>query len=432
MKEQINIALLGLGTVGSGVYQILNQHRENFKLKVGSDLRLKWVLEKDQQRLANAGVSQDQIASDFSVIVSDPEVDIVVELFGGLEPAKKFILEAINQGKNIVTANKELLANQGKEILDAADRRGVDVSFEASVGGGIPIIHPLKQCLVGNKILRIMGIVNGTTNFILTRMAEEGCSFEQALKEAQEKGYAERDPTADIEGYDAAAKLAILASIAFNSRVTAPEVYREGISKVTAADIKYAEELGYVVKLLAIGREENGGLEVRVHPTMISKEHPLASVKRNFNAIFVEGDAVGEVMFYGQGAGSLPAASAVVGDIIDIARNIQYQRTSKIGCTCFEEKPVKPIAELQTRYYLLLSANDRPGVLAKIAQAFGDHQVSLATVIQKETKGSSADLMFITHKVSEKNMQEALETIRQLNVVNSIYNLIRVESLENG
>lgn len=432
MKEQINIALLGLGTVGSGVYQVLRDHRENFKLKVGADLRLKWVLEKDRQKIIEAGLSEDLAAGDFSVIANDPEVDIVVELFGGIEPAKSFILEAIAKGKNIVTANKALLASQGKELLEAADRQGVDLCFEASVGGGVPVIHSLKQSLVGNKILRVMGIVNGTTNFILTRMTEDGCSFEQALKEAQEKGYAERDPAADIEGSDAASKLAILASIAFNSRVTASDVYREGITKITAADIKFARELGYVIKLLAIAKEEDGYLEVRVHPTMISQDHPLASVKWNYNAIFIVGDAAGEVMLYGQGAGSLPAASAVVGDIIDIARNIQYHRTSKIGCTCFETKRIKPIAELITCYYVLLSAADRPGVLAKIAQAFGDHKVSLATVIQKESRGAGADLMFITHKVSEQDMQAALKAIKQLDVVDSIYNVIRVEGLENG
>lgn len=432
MKETINIALLGMGTVGSGVYQVLNRHRGDFKLKVGADLRLKWILEKDRQKIEQAGVSPDLIAADFTVIAKDPEVDIIVELFGGIEPARSYILEAIGQGKNIVTANKELLANHGKKLLEAADSHGVDLCFEASVGGGIPIIHPLKQCLVGNKILRVMGIVNGTTNFILTRMEEDGCSFEQALREAQEKGYAEREPTADLEGYDAAAKLAILASIAFNSRVTAADVYREGISRVTAKDIEYARELGCVIKLLAIAKEENGGLEVRVHPTMLSKDHPLASVKWNYNAIFVVGDAVGEVMFYGQGAGSLPAASAVVGDIIDVARNIQYQRTSKISCTCFETKRIKPISELQTCYYLLLNANDRPGVLAKIAQAFGNHQVSLAKIIQKETRDTNADLMFITHKVSERDLRGALEDIERLDVVNSISNLIRVEGLENG
>ncbi len=431
MKKEINIGLLGLGTVGSGVFEVLTTHRENFQSKVGAELKIKAILEKDVSKVEALG-AMNLLAKDVSLILNDPQIDIVVEVIGGIEPAKSFILQAIHKGKQVVTANKELLANYGEEILEAADGCGVDVYFEASVGGGIPIIRPLKECLAGNKILKVMGVVNGTTNFILTKMAEEGLLFKQALKEAQRRGYAERDSSVDVEGHDAAAKIAILASIAFNSRVVASEVFTEGISKVSLSDIAYAQEIGYTIKLIALAKEENGELDVRVHPTMIPLSHPLAAVKGVYNAIFVEGDAVGEVMFFGQGAGSMPAASAVVGDIIDAARNVQYGRSGMIRCTCFESKKIRSIDDIETSYYLLMNVVDKPGVLAKIAKAFGDNDVSLASVIQKGPRGPNAELMFITHRVREKNLRASLSEITELDVVNEICNVIRVEGPRGG
>lgn len=429
-KDRINIALLGLGTVGSGVYTILSKHKEDFEKRLGLSLIPKAFLEKDLSRADELGISRELVTSDFESIVSNPEIDVVVEVLGGIEPAKTFVERAIEKGKSVVTANKELMAKHGEEILKAAAARGVDVYFEASVGGGIPIIRPLRECLAGNKINKIMGIVNGTTNFILTRMSEAGESFEAALKEAQSLGYAERDPTADIEGYDAASKIAILASIAFNCRVIFEDVHKEGISGVTPTDIIYANEMGYVLKLIALTKEEDSGLDIRVHPMMIPKEHPLAAVSGVFNAIFVEGDAVGEVMFFGEGAGSMPAGSAIVGDIIDIARNLKYGGTGRLRVLNYEDKPIKKIGEINSSYYLLMEAADRPGVLAQVAKAFGDHQVSLASVIQKGPRGESAELVFITHLVREENLRRALKVIEGLEVVNKVRSVIRVEAKE--
>lgn len=429
-KDRITIALLGLGTVGSGVYRILSKHKEDFEKRLGLSLVSKAFLEKDLSRADELGISRELVTSDFESIVSNPEIDVVVEVLGGTEPAKTFIERAIEKGKSVVTANKELMAKHGEEILKAAAAKGVDVFFEASVGGGIPIVRPLRECLAGNKINKIMGIVNGTTNFILTRMSEAGESFEAALKEAQSLGYAERDPTADIEGYDAASKIAILASIAFNCRVIFEDVHKEGISGVTLTDIIYANEMGYVLKLIALAKEEDSGLDIRVHPMMIPKEHPLAAVSGVFNAIFVEGDAVGEVMFFGEGAGSMPAGSAIVGDIIDIARNLKYGGTGRLRVLNYEDKPIKKIGEINSSYYLLMEAADRPGVLAQVAKAFGDHQVSLASVIQKGPRGESAELVFITHLVREENLRRALKVIEGLEVVNKVQSVIRVEAKE--
>lgn len=426
--RKVGIGLLGLGTVGSGVFKILDRHHSDFSRKVGADLELRAVLEKDASKAKAVGVNEKLIVKSIEDILEDPSIDVVIEVIGGTEPAKEFILRAIDKGKHVVTANKVLMATCGKEILGAAEAKGVDIFFEASVGGGIPIVRPLKECLAGNKINRVMGIVNGTTNFVLTKMSEEKCSFEIALREAQARGYAEKDPSADIEGHDAAAKIAILASIAFNSRVTAGDVYTEGIGQVTLEDIAYAKESGNIIKLVALAKEEDGELEVRVHPTMIPKNHPLAAVREVYNAIFVEGDAVGEVMFFGPGAGGMPAASAVVGDVIEIARNLQFGRSGRISCTCYEEKRIRPISEVETSYYLRMDVVDRPGVLAQIARVFGDNEVSLASVIQRGPRGANAELVFITHLVQEKNIQLALTEVNKLKVVNKVCNLIRVEA----
>ncbi len=433
IKDKVGVGLIGLGTVGSGVYRILTLHREDYKAKTGIDIEVKAVYNRTKEKLDRAGVDAG-LYMDLEKLIADPKIDIVVEVIGGIEPAKSIMTAAFAAGKSVVTANKELMSRFGGDLLEAAKAAGVDLFYEASVGGGIPIIHPLKESLASNKIAKVMGIVNGTTNFILTQMTEKGYSFKEALKEAQERGYAETDPSADIEGRDAAAKIAILASIAFNSRVTAADVSTEGISKITSSDIEYASEMGYAIKLMAVAKEEEEGLlEVGVYPAMIPKSHPLASVSGVYNAIFVEGDSVGEVMFFGQGAGSLPAASAVVSDIIAIARNIKFGATGRFGCGCFMKLKMKPAEAMRSRYYLRLRALDKPGVLARISQVFGDYSVSLASVIQKDSGDeSAADLVFITHKVVEGDFRRALNEISSLDVVDHIHNVIRVEDSKDG
>lgn len=425
MREKIVVGLIGCGTVGSGVFRILVENRELIARRLGCPLEISRVAVRDLADPRYVEVPPHMLTTDAREVVRDPGVDIVVEVIGGIEPARSFILEAIERGKHVVCANKELVSTHGREILEAAERRGVDFAFEASVGGAIPIIMPLKYSLAGNSIKEVLGIVNGTTNYILTRMSEDGLDFQQALRQAQERGYAEADPTNDVEGKDAAAKLAILASIAFNSRVTLGDVYTEGITGVTEADIRFASELGYAIKLLAIAKDEGDGISVRVHPTMIPFQHPLASVREENNAIFVSGDAAGELMFYGKGAGSLPAASAVVGDVVTIARNV-LAGGRMVGCTCFRDRPIKPMEEIESRYFMIFDVPDRPGVLAKIAGVFGENMVSIKSVIQHGT-GEEARIVLVTHRVKEGRMRETVRGLEQLDVVERIVSLIRVE-----
>ncbi|WP_066640077.1 homoserine dehydrogenase [Desulfolucanica intricata] len=429
-KPVIKVALLGLGTIGGGVYKVLNKNSEIIKQRINSKIEVAKVLEKNISRCLELGVNKDLIANNIDEIVNDQEIDIVIELMGGIEPAREFVLKALNNGKSVVTANKDMIALHGKELYAAAEDNNVDLLFEASVGGGIPIIRPLKQCLAANHIQEVMGIVNGTTNYMLEKMSNEGLDFDVVLKEAQDKGYAEANPSSDIEGFDAARKVAILASIAFNTRITVNEVYVEGISRITAEDISYASELHYVVKLLGIAKETEEGIEVRVHPVFIPKQHPLASVGDVFNAIFVRGDAVGDTMFYGRGAGELPTASAVVADVMDAARRLNNNVQGLISCTCFEDKPVKPIGKIFSKYYIRLQVADRPGVLASIAFEFGKHEVSLASVLQKHTLGDSAEIVLITHKVQEQNLRDSLEKLQLLDTVHEVSNVIRVEDEE--
>ncbi|GAF27088.1 homoserine dehydrogenase [Moorella thermoacetica Y72] len=430
MLGPINLGLLGLGTVGSGVVRLLEQNKAIITQKLGQPLNIKRILVRDLNRPRQVAVDPALLTTDPETILGDPDIPIIVEVVGGTGTAREYILQALSRGKSVVTANKDLLALYGKELFDAADAHGADLLFEASVGGGIPIIRPLKECLAGNRIRQVMGIINGTTNYILTKMSREGRDFNDVLKEAQSLGYAEADPTSDIEGDDAARKMAILASIAFGTRITYPEVYREGIGRLSSHDINYARDMGYAVKLLGIAREDEDGIEVRVHPALVPLNHPLASVSDVFNAIFVEGDAVGETMFYGRGAGSLPTASAVVGDIIEGARNLQHHDRGRISCTCFYDKPLKPIGAIITKYYLRLVVVDRPGVLATIAGIFGEREVSLASVIQERMLGDLAELVLITHRVREKNVREALEVLGSLPVVKEIASVIRVEGGE--
>jgi len=425
--ETIKIGLLGLGTVGRGVYRIITDNAENIKRKVGVGVEIKIILEKDTAKLLDLDIDLSKQTTDIMDIIGDPEIKIVVELLGGINPTLDYVSRVLEHGKSVVTANKDMIAAHGKQLFALSQANHADLLFEASVGGGIPIISTLKQSLAANRITQIIGIVNGTTNYMLTKMTEEGSDFADVLQEAQAKGYAEADPTADIEGYDAARKLAILASIAFNSRVVLDDVYVEGITKITAADIAYAGELNYIVKLLAIAKETAEGIEVRVHPTLIPRNHPLATVNDVYNAIYVTGDAVGDTMFYGQGAGEMPTASAIVSNVMDAARNLLHHVPGIISCTCYDEKPVKDMGTTEVKYYVRLNVTDKPGVLASIACALGDKEVSLASVLQKQTDGNNAEIVLVTHKVLEKNMQEALEILKHLSSVNEVANFIRVE-----
>lgn len=425
---KIYIGLMGCGTVGGGVWKVIQNNGDLIKKRLGVEIVIKRVLEKDFEKAKQAGVPGEILTDKFEDIVGDPDIEIVVEVIGGTKIAGELIRKVIQAGKSLVTANKDLLAQDGQELFGLAGENNVDLLFEASVGGGIPIIHPLKEYLSANRIEAIYGIVNGTTNYMLTKMSTEGSSYQDVLNEAQAKGYAEADPTSDVEGYDSARKLAILSSIAFNSRVSFKDVFVEGISRVTARDIMYAKELNYVVKLLAIGKEINGQIEARVHPTFISVNHPLAAVNDVFNAIFIRGDAVGDVMFYGRGAGELPTASAVVGDVMEAARNIIKGVKGRIQCTCYDEKVIKDIGEIKTKYYVRMKVLDRPGVLAAIASVFGNQEVSLDSVIQKRNLGNLAEIVWVTHEVFEKNIQDALKIIGGLSIVEEICNVIRVES----
>jgi len=425
----IKVGLLGCGTVGGGVVKLLAKNRTTIAAKTGSEIMIARVLEQDKQKCAQLGLAEEIVTDRIEDIVNDDSIDIVVELIGGIEPALSFITAAMNQGKHVVTANKDLIAVKGKELFATAKLNKVDFYFEASVAGGIPIVYPLKQSLAGNHIEEVIGILNGTTNYILTKMTQEGSDYHAVLREAQDLGYAESDPTADVGGLDAARKIAILSSIAFNSRVTLDDVYVEGITDITPQDIRYARELGFVVKLLAIAKEVEGKIQARVHPAFIPVKHPLANVNDVFNAVFVRGDAVGEIMHYGRGAGEMPTASSVVGDIIEIARNMAFNISARIGCTCYNEKAILPIGELIAQYYIRMTVTDRPGVLAGIAGVFGNNDVSIATVVQKTNTDNMAELILITHSVREKDLQDSLTILKGMNIVSKINNVIRLEGM---
>ena len=428
MKEAIKIGLLGSGTVGSGVVRVLKENMEEITARVGTRLVLAKVLVRDKTK-PRPYLGDVELTDRVEDILEDEEISVVVEVMGGLHPAKEYMLRAMEAGKSVVTANKDVVAQFGQELFDMAEKHDVDFRFEASVGGGIPIIMPLKQCLTANRISEVLGIVNGTTNYMLTKMSEEGMSYDDVLKEAQEKGYAEANPSADVDGLDAARKAAILSSIAFNMRISFADVSVEGITKITPEDISYAKNLGYVVKLLAIGKETDDGINVRVHPVFLPKEHPLASVNGVYNAIFVRGNAIGEAMFYGPGAGSLPTASAVVADIIDVSRDIVTHSFGRLNCTCYREKVLCPIEKTQSSYYVRLLVEDKPGVLGAIATAFGNADVSLQSVIQTQRNGNEqAEIVAITHCVSHANILAALGVLKALPVVSEVRNLIRVEN----
>ncbi|MDQ7095914.1 homoserine dehydrogenase [Desulfosporosinus sp. PR] len=427
----INIGLLGLGTVGSGVISILQQNAEDIQTRTQSEIHIKRILVRNL--LLPRDVRGDFLLTDqANDILLDPEIDIVVEVIGGIEPARSYILEALRQGKHVVTANKDLLALHGQELLDAANAAGKDLYFEASVAGGIPIIAALKHALAANRITALLGIINGTTNYILTAMAEQGRDYAEVLAEAQSLGYAEANPAADVDGLDAARKLAILSSIAFNSRVTIQDVFVEGISKITREDLAYAAELGCTIKLLAIAKHQEEGIEVRVHPAILPNTHPLAAVKGVFNAIYVVGDAVGETMFYGRGAGSLPTGSAIVSDIIRVIRNIQANSTSVINCTCYRNLGLKASSEFSTAFYIRLLVKDEPRVLATLALLFAEANISFASIIQKPRGQQQAEIVLLTHPCREGALQEALDSVRAYSKVLNIHNVIRFEKEEEA
>jgi homoserine dehydrogenase len=422
------VGLLGCGTVGAAVIRLLDRHAGDVARRAGCRLAVTRVVVRDAARERDVPLDPSAFTSDPAEMIHDPDVDIVCELIGGMEPARSLVLDALAAGKPVVTANKELLANAGKDVFDAADAAGLDLAFEAAVAGGVPLIRPLKESLVGERVERITGIVNGTTNHVLTQMSEHGVTFAAALEEAQRLGYAEADPTADVEGFDAAAKCAILASVAFNSRVVAGDVYREGIARVTPQDVADAARLGYVVKLLAIAELEDDAISARVHPAMIPVAHPLASVGGAFNAVFVEGATVGQLMFYGPGAGGDPTATAVVGDLVDVARNLATGSRS-IGCTCSLDRRIRPMGDTLGQYYLNLHVEDRPGVLAEIADHFGRNAVSIERVWQ-EGSGDEATLVFITHRAQEGAFQKTVVELRELACVRAVASLLRVEGEE--
>lgn len=429
MDKVVRVGLLGFGTVGTGVVRVLTENASLIAQRAGTAIAIKKILVRDLNK-KRALSTAAELTTDPASVTRDPEIDIVVELLGGEEPARTLMLEALNQGKHVVTANKDVMAKYGRELFEAAEKNNVNLLFEASVGGGIPIIRPLKRCLAANRISEVMGIVNGTTNYMLDKMTSEGMDFATVLAEAQAKGYAEADPTADVGGLDAARKIAILASIAFGTRVRLDDVSVEGITKIEPEDIDYGRELGYVIKLLAIAQETDKGVNARVHPAFIPTTHPLAAVRDAFNAIFIRGDAVGDAMFYGRGAGSLPTASAVCADIMEAAREIAHHSSSHILCTCFEEKRISPISETESPYYIRLLAEDKPGVMAAIAGAVGAQQVSLNSVIQKRRVGTRAEIVLITYKVKDEDLQLAVQTLSGLSVVNKVSTVIRVVGVD--
>lgn len=422
----VKIALLGAGTIGGSVIKVLRENKDIISMRAGTDIQIKNILVRDFEvpKLHEAGLPA---TTNYDEILDDPEIKIVVELMGGINPAKDFILKAMAHGKNIVTANKDVVAQFGGELFDAAEKNQIDFLFEASVGGAIPIIMPLKRSLTPNKISEVLGIVNGTTNYMLTKMTEDGADYDSVLKEAQSKGYAEANPAADVEGKDAARKIAILASIAFNSRVKFEDVSVEGITKITPNDISYAQKLGYVVKLLAIGKESDAGIDVRVHPVFLKKIHPLASVNGVLNAIFVRGWPVDEAMFYGPGAGA-PTASAVISDIVEISRGLEMQSKGRFGCTCYEQKKICPIEETVSSYYIRLVVEDKPGVLGCVAKTLGDAGVSLKSVVQSDDLPENlAEIVVVTHAVKYKKILAAEDSLKKFPEVKEICNVIRVE-----
>jgi len=425
MANVVRIGVLGCGNVGAAFVQLVERQADAIEARTGVRLQVARVAVRNISRDRNLNLPDGMLTRDALGVIEDPTIDLVVEVIGGIEPARELITAALVRGKPVVTANKELLANVGTELFAAADAAGTDLLFEAAVAGGIPLIRALRESLRGEPIRRVIGIVNGTTNYILTKMSENGADYSEALREAQDLGFAERDPTADVEGFDAGAKAAIIASIAFGARVVAGDVYHEGISKITKADIDVANRLGYVIKLLAIAEKDaaSGEIAVRVHPAMVAKHHPLASVRESYNAVFVEGEAVGSLMFYGRGAGGFPTASAVLGDVIDAAVNLKNKTHGSLGA--FARAKIRPIDETSSEYLIPLEVADQPGVLHAVTGVFAKHGVSIRAAEQVGL-ADNARLMFITHSAREADVQACLREFRELPAVKKSSGLLRV------
>jgi homoserine dehydrogenase len=425
VSAPLRVALLGCGTVGSEVVRLLDRSGDDLAARVGAPLELAGIAVRRPGRVRDLPLGGDLLTTDATALVARDDVDLVVEVIGGIEPARSLVVAALESGKSVVTANKALLAEDGATLHAAAVRGGADLYYEASVAGAIPLLRPLRESLAGDHIRRVLGIVNGTTNFILTRMDEQGSGFTDALDEATALGYAEADPTADVEGFDAAAKAAILAGLAFHTRVVAADVHREGITEVTAADVASARAMGCVVKLLAIAEKDGDAVTARVHPAMIPRTHPLASVREAYNAVFVEAESAGHLMFYGPGAGGAPTASAVLGDLVAVARNV-VAGARGVGDSSYADLRVRPMGEVVTRYHISLDVIDKAGVLAAVAQAFAVHDVSLRTVRQ-EGHGDDASLVVVTHTASDAALSAVVEDLRRLDTVRAVASVMRVE-----
>jgi len=426
--QEVAVGIIGYGIVGSGAYHILTDNADEIAVRAGCKVRVARIADIDWTRPRSCPVPPDLRTTNGAEIIDDPHIDIVIETVGGTGAALEFVLAAIRSGKSVVTSNKELIARHGAEVLEAAAKAEVDVGFEGAVGGTIPICRSLQEGLPANRFRRLIGILNGTTNYMLTQMTEHGVEFAQALREAQDKGFAEQDPSNDVDGIDAANKIAILSAIAFRERVPVEKIHREGIREITPTDIRYARQLGCLIKLLAIAqRSRDGRLEVRVHPTFLPLKHPLAAVSGEYNAVFVEGDASGGVMFYGKGAGSLPTGAAVVADVISAARNVRLGCRNRIPCVCRGVAEIKPVRECITSHYLRMRVADRPGVLGAAAGILGEEGVSIKSVLQVDSTASSAEIVWLTHPGLEGKLTQALERIRALDVVEHIAPPIRVE-----
>jgi len=430
--KKVKIALLGLGNVGRGVWMILNSNKEEIMKRCGYEVEVAKVLVRDKNKPRGVEIPNELVTTDFNEILEDDSIKIVVEVMGGIEPAREYMIKCMDKKKHIVTANKMLLATGGDELFEKADEKGIMFNYEASVAGGIPIIKGIDESLTANKIEALYGIVNGTTNYILSKMELEDVDFDDVLKEAQEKGYAEADPTSDIEGYDAQYKLAILASLAFGSKIDVKNVYREGITKIEAVDMKYAKEFKMAIKLLAIAKEVNGKVELRVHPTMIPKKHPLANVYDSYNAVFIRGNAVGDLMFYGKGAGDLPTGSAVVSDIVSIVRsNVDTENPNPVVKNNLWKREILDMGSVESKFYIRATVLDESGVLGEITAILGRHNVSIRSVIQKgDEEEGQVTIVLVTHKTNEAQINSAIKEIKELKSVDKIDNIIRIEDFK--
>ena len=426
--KPIKVGLLGLGTVGTGVVRIVEGNQEDLSSQVGSPIVIEKIAVKNTEKARNINVDSDKLTEDPWEVIRHPDIDVIVEVMGGVDQTKEYILEALERGKHIVTANKDLMALYGSEILAKAEEKRCDVYYEASVAGGIPIIRTLIEGFSSDRITKIMGIVNGTTNYVLTKMSQEGASYEEVLKEAQELGYAEADPTSDVEGLDAARKMAILATLGFHTNVELRDVSVCGISSVTKEDIGYARRLGYEMKLLGIAERQDDQITISVQPTLVNKQHPIASVNGVFNAVYVHGEAVGETMFYGAGAGELPTATSVVADLVSVIRNLKLGVSGLKAIAPYKEKRLINDEEIQYKYFILLHVDDKAGVLAQITQIFAEYDVSLASVVQQPNEfNPDAEIIIVTHDASKASMDKVQKHFESLDVIRKVKSVYRVE-----